>query len=83
MPISDWARKEIKRTEPTAEAEGEEAIALLAKLALPLPVASLSYPRGCRIRRVRVPAAAAESHAPASGPVIVSRRALQDLRTPK
>ena len=71
----------MKRTEAGVPAEGDEAVALLARLKLPLPVASLVYPRGCRIRRVRVPAAAVENHAPAAGPVIVSRRALQDLRT--
>ncbi len=83
MPVSDWARKDHKRGEPTPPSEGEEAIALLEKLTLPVPVTSLVYPRGCRIRRVRVPAAADETPVPAAGPVIVSRRALQDLRTSK
>ena len=83
MPIGDWARKDQKRGEPVAPVEGEEAVAILSKLPLPVPVAAMAYPRGCRIRRVRVPAAADETPAPAKGPVIVSRRALQDLRTSK
>jgi hypothetical protein len=48
-------------------------------LLLPLEVARFEYPRQCRIRRVRV-LAPAEPLPEAPGPVIVSRRALGELR---
>jgi hypothetical protein len=49
-------------------------------LKLPLQVARFEYPRQCRIRRVRVLAPADESLMDAPGPVIVSRRALGEIR---
>jgi hypothetical protein len=53
----------------------------LAGLSLPLQVAAIAYPHGCRIRRVRV--RAIEPVQPASRdkrPLIVSRRALEEYR---
>ena len=47
---------------------------------MPLDVARFEYPRQCRIRRVRVLAPADDQLAPTAGPVIVSRRALGELR---
>jgi hypothetical protein len=43
-------------------------------------VASVMYPRGCRIRRVRVPAARDRDTAEGVGPVILSRRTLAEQR---
>jgi hypothetical protein len=57
---------------------------MMARLTIPAPVANISYPRGCRIRRVRVRAVeqpAAEGRNGNGGkPVIVSRRALKSSR---
>ena len=58
----------------------DELKEMMAGLALPVPVGAVGYARGCRIRRVRVPAAA-EPTPPMPSPVIVSRRALAEMRT--
>ncbi|MEO6212200.1 MAG: hypothetical protein ABIP65_01110, partial [Vicinamibacterales bacterium] len=78
MPVGAWARP----TRPVQEqpSEQDDTIALLTRFRLPVDVSGFAYPRGCRIRRVRVPALAERVPA-ASGPVIVSRRALKELRT--
>jgi hypothetical protein len=81
MPLAMWARVETKLP------AGDEAVAnddfqrLIAGLRIPAPVAAVSYPRGCRIRRVRV---RAQKQATPGGekrrPLIVSRRALKGSR---
>lgn len=82
MPITSWARPERPRPVETTD-EQEEALALLARLKLPVPVSGFVYATGCRIRRVRVPSIADQHAGSVSGPVIVSRRALEELRTPR
>jgi hypothetical protein len=81
MPLSVWARPESKRPngdEPVAE---DDLQRLIDGLRVPPTVAAVSYPRGCRIRRVRV-----RAPKPTAGsgekrrPVIVSRRALRGSR---
>src|SRR6185295_9200755 len=82
MPLSGWARREepaVKRNGDTVEAGGELSD-LFAALSLPPHVAGVTYGRGCRIRRVRVPASAGPGHAGTPHPVIVSKRALDELR---
>jgi hypothetical protein len=83
MPVSSWARVERRKPaedeEPAARDEFQQ---LLAGLRIPQQVAAISYPRGCRIRRVRVrsvdqPAPSGDTKAP----LIVSRKALQDSRS--
>ena len=80
MPVTAWARP----TRPAEEqkTEQDEAVALLARFRIPIDVSGFSYPSGCRIRRVRVPATA-DRVAAISGPVIVSKRTLEELRTPR
>jgi hypothetical protein len=81
MPVTTWARFEKAR--PAGETPPQDDLQqLMARLTIPAQVASISYPRGCRIRRVRVPAI--EQPAAEAGkqkPVIVSRRALKHSRT--
>lgn len=78
MPITAWARPAAL---PAATSpEQDETVTLLARLGLPVDVSGFAYPRGCRIRRVRVPAPA-EPPAAVSGPVILSKRALEEIRT--
>jgi hypothetical protein len=48
-------------------------------LSLPPQVAAVSYARGCRIRRVRVPASTAPRPQGAP-PIILSKRALDQVR---
>ena len=78
MPMS-WAR-------PAKKANGEEVVPddlqrLIAGLRMPSTVASVTYPRGCRIRRVRVRAPQpAATNGDKRRPVIVSRRALRGSR---
>jgi hypothetical protein len=79
MPITDWARKETNGGAHAAT-EGDDASAILEKLRLPLPVAGFAYPAGCRIRRVRVTARSESTPRTELGPVIVSRRTLEELR---
>jgi hypothetical protein len=81
VPLALWAR--FDRTDASAqETERDELRELMKGLSVPPHVASVSYARGCRIRRVRVPASAqaAKGKGP-SGPVILSRRALDEART--
>jgi hypothetical protein len=78
MPITSWARPPLETSE-----EQDEVVALLARLKLPLPVSAFAYATGCRIRRVRVPSIGDEQTTNVRGPVIVSRRALEELRTPR
>ena len=73
MPVDHWARKDT-RGDAQATPEADEASAILAKLPLALPVAGFAYPAGCRIRRVRGTAPRSDL-----GPVIVSRRTLEEL----
>jgi hypothetical protein len=78
MPLTAWARP--ARPVHDQAPELDETVALLTRFRLPVDVAGFAYPSGCRIRRVRVPAAI-ERAAAASGPVIVSKRTLEELRT--
>lgn len=88
MPVNAWARPSATRAAPARETADagvpltteQELRALMAGLALPAPVAAVGYARGCRIRRVRVPALV-EPALPTASPVIVSRRALAEMRT--
>jgi hypothetical protein len=80
MPVENFAR-----FEKTPEENGnghDELQQMMSRLTIPAPVANISYPRGCRIRRVRVRAI---DQPPAEGgkrkPVIVSRRALKSSRS--
>ena len=52
----------------------------MAHLAVPPHVAGVSYGRGCRIRRVRVPGGKERRRADAPGPVILSKRTLDRQR---
>ena len=83
MPLSLWARREesaaADRDAPAPAARNaDELRELIEGLALPPNVAGVSYARGCRIRRVRVAASGAPPRA--KGPVIVSKRALDEIR---
>lgn len=64
---------------PEAQEPQDEISGLMRGLLLPLEVARFEYPRQCRIRRVRV-LAPPEPLPETPGPVIVSRRALGELR---
>ena len=87
IPIAVWARTENGHTNGEAPAAQEAPAAhddlhhLIEGLRMPPTVASVSYPRGCRIRRVRV--RAPKTTAASGGkrrPVILSRRALRGSR---
>jgi hypothetical protein len=73
-----WLRPETDAPESAKEADNLRA--LLATLAVPASIASVSYPRGCRIRRVRVPAIPEPESAEASGVVMASGRGGGDHR---
>jgi hypothetical protein len=82
MPLAAWARTG-KSTGAAAEPSTEprsDLQELIARLSIPPQVAVVSYPRGCRIRRVRVPPPRDVPAADTRQPVIVSRRALQEKR---
>jgi hypothetical protein len=75
--LNVWARKETPAE--TSAASVDELNDLLARLGVPESVASVSYPQGVRIRRLRV-IAAKESHSSLHGPAVLSRRMLAELR---
>jgi hypothetical protein len=77
-PLATWARMEPRRSDEPSTSD--DLRMLLGGLAVPPAVAGVRYPRGCRIRRVRVPAAKGGDAGDSVGPVILSRRALADQR---
>ncbi len=79
MPIALWARREAAAPRPEAVTD-RELHDLLARFALPTEVANVAYASGCHIRRVRVPAPSGAARQRAAHPVILSRRALEDMR---
>jgi hypothetical protein len=87
MPIAAWARVEASQTEDRAdqspEREVDDVRDLMAGFRLPPQVASVTFARGCRIRRVRVPGDRAQRGGANSThqTVILSRRALDEART--
>jgi hypothetical protein len=79
MPLSDWARTD-RRTQPADQQTAQDELSrFFSGLSVPPQVAVISYPRGCRIRRVRVRALEQPPAAKLEGkkPLIVSRRALR------
>jgi hypothetical protein len=83
MPLAGWARTESwharQHDEDTQESERDEVRELMAGLALPAYIAGVTYARGCRIRRVRVPGGKTPAQRGAQT-VILSRRALDEAR---
>ena len=77
MPVTAWARTDERRPEsPLESPRHDEFHELMAGLSIPSQVAAVAYARGCRIRRVRVPAPRPAPRARLSRPVILSKRAL-------
>jgi hypothetical protein len=72
-PLGPWVRGDRNAEQP---ADGPEDVrGLLSTLGVPSAIAAVAYPRGCRIRRVRVPAIPDPEAAEAAGVVIASRGA--------
>lgn len=78
-PLARWARKEAKGKAKAAPVTADDVRALIASLSVPPAVASVTYGRGCRIRRVRVRPAGSE-RSDSVGAVILSRRLLAERR---
>jgi hypothetical protein len=89
-PLAMWARREAPaqaaKNSPDVVEEprsvSDELRNLISALAVPPHVAGVSYARGCRIRRVRVPGGKDRRRGDTPGPVILSKRALEEARTP-
>jgi hypothetical protein len=65
-PLARWARSDAPRAVKTAAVTSDDVRALISDLAVPAAVASVTYPRGVRIRRVRVPVSPEHEAAQAS-----------------
>lgn len=76
--LASWARSE--RAGRDAPEKADDMYGLLMGLSVPPAVAAVGYGRGCRIRRVRVPAASEPLSTETNGPVILSKQALAELR---
>jgi CheY-like chemotaxis protein len=76
--LATWARSE-RRGKGAAQGS-DDLRGLLTGLAVPSAVVAVGYGRGCRIRRVRVPAAREPQEGEAVGAVILSKRALAEQR---
>ncbi len=75
-PQGLWMRRE---SDPPQPGDGPDDVrTLLSTLAVPRGVASVSYPRGCRIRRVRVPTIPDAESAEGAAAVVASRRGAAD-----
>ena len=79
-PLARWARSESPRAAKGAPVTADDVRALITSLAVPASVASVTYPSGCRIRRVRVPVSPDQDSAEGIGPVILSKRTLAEQR---
>ena len=80
MPVTTWARTADSKRQPSADsARTDDVHQLIAGLSIP-HVAAVAYPRGCRIRRVRVPAPRPAPRSRLTRPLILSKRALADAR---
>lgn len=75
-PLSVWARKETPKND--AVAVDAEFVAFFARLGVPEGVASVAYPEGVRIRRVRV-RAVKEPHPSLQGAMLLGKRMLAEL----
>ncbi len=81
MPLAQWAKLQEPRQPKQDAAREDDLRDLMEGLALPPNVAKVTYARGCRIRRVRVPAArVAKPRSRNAKTVIVSKRALEEAR---
>jgi hypothetical protein len=76
--LATWVRAENRGR--GAAQEGDDVRGLLNSLAVPAAVVAVGYGRGCRIRRVRVPAAREPHESEAVGAVILSKRVLAEQR---
>lgn len=76
--LASWARAE--RAGHDAAEKADDMYGVLLGLAVPPAVVAVGYGRGCRIRRVRVLAAHDPVSAEPVGPVILSRRVLDEQR---
>lgn len=82
MPLAGWARTDHPAMAPESEpAPPDDLRELMNAWKLPPHISGVTLPRGCRIRRVRVPAAAGVQKERGARPVIVSRRALDEARS--
>jgi hypothetical protein len=84
-PLAMWAHADGGNTSgEDIPKPKDELVELIARLHLPSSVAAVSYPRGCRIRRVRVTpqnGSPRNSKSKSDEPlVILSRKRLQELR---
>ena len=84
MPLGVWAKVEPRQTLSDNGDREDDLRHLMDGLDLPTDVAAMSYAGGCRIRRVRVPAARTAPRGRTGGsgsrPVILSKRALNQAR---
>ncbi len=83
MPLAAWARTDhpATSTQETEPRQPDDLRELMNGWKLPPHISGVTLPRGCRIRRVRVPASAGAQKERGARPVIVSRRALDEARS--
>ncbi len=77
--LASWVRSE-RGNRVDANEKTDDLYGLLMGLAVPPAVVAVGFGRGCRIRRVRVPAAPDFPMSDSPGPVILSKRALAEQR---
>jgi hypothetical protein len=77
-PLATWVRTD--QAPISMSASGDDLRSMLGGLAVPNAVAAVGYPRGVRIRRVRVPAAREPRVTEGAGAVILSKRLLAEQR---
>jgi hypothetical protein len=85
-PLAMWAHANTSAVVGDTAKPNNDLVGLMAQLQLPANVAAVSYPKGCRIHRVRVKplpqkASSKKSKSKSDEPVLIlSRKRLQELR---
>ena len=79
-PLATWVRFEASAPTAGERTTTDELRELMSNLSIPPHVAGVTYARGCRIRRVRVPGGRDRRKVAVPGPVILSRRQLEKER---
>jgi hypothetical protein len=84
-PLAMWARRpaEDEREPAVSPREPDAVRSVIRGLLVPTAIAAIAYGAGCRIRRVKVKAAAPRRKTPNAPVIILSKKLLDVVRPPR